>query len=56
MPSPTEQQKEAERLKSLFKEKSTLSQKDFAEEYGLGTPATLNQYLNGYRPLNVRLA
>lgn len=56
MPGLTEQKKEAKRLKTLFKEKSPLSQKDFAEKYGLGTPANFGQYLNGYRPLNVRLA
>ena len=56
MTTISEQKKEAKRLKTLFKEKSTLTQKDFAQKYGLGTPANFGQYLNGYRPLNVRLA
>lgn len=49
-------EKESARLKELFKEKSPLSQRDFAKKYGLGTPGNLWQYLSGHRRLNVKVA
>lgn len=56
MPLTPEQVQECATLKRLFKEKATLSQRAFAAQYGLGTPGNLNQYLNGRRPLNLRVA
>lgn len=47
---------EAQKLKKLFKEKSPISQREFARKYNLGTPGNLWQYLNGVRPLNAKTA
>lgn len=51
-----EQEKECERLKALFKEKTPMSQRAFAERFHLGTPGNLWQYLNGRRALNLEAA
>ena len=51
-----EQQAECERLKQLYNEKATMSQKAFAAKYGLGTPGNLWQYLNGYRAIGLEAA
>lgn len=47
---------EARKLKALFKEKSTLTQKDFAMRYGLRSAGNIWHYLNGTRPLNLQAA
>ena len=56
MPITAEQAQECANLKRLFVEKATLSQRAFAEQYELGTAGNLNQYLNGRRPINLRVA
>ena len=56
MPLTAEQAQECAALKRFFEEKSTLSQRAFTQQYGLGTGGNLNQYLNGRRPLNLRVA
>ena len=56
MPLTAEQAQACAALKRFFEEKSTLSQRAFAQQYGLGTGGNLNQYLNGRRPLNLRVA
>ena len=56
MPLTAEQAQECATLKQLFEEKNTLSQRAFAKQYNLGTAGNLNQYLNGRRPLNIRVA
>lgn len=50
------QEKECQKLKALFNEKSKISQREFVKLYDLGTPANLGQYLNGRRPLNMSIA
>lgn len=47
---------ECERLNHLFKTHATITQKEFAKRYQLGTPANLWQYLNGRRALNLEVA
>lgn len=49
-------EKECARLKEIFKEKSPLSQRDFAKKYGLGTAGNLWHYLSGRRHLNIKIA
>lgn len=49
-------EQESATLKRLFREKSPISQSQFAKEYGLGTAGNLWHYLNGRRPLNARVA
>ena len=56
MPLTPEQAQECLRLKQLFLEKSDLSQRAFVKKYNLGTPANLGQYLQGRRPLNLKIA
>nr|DAE41678.1 MAG TPA: LexA-like protein [Bacteriophage sp.] len=56
MPLTAEQISECEKLKSLFAEKSDISQREFASRYKIGTPGNLWQYLNGRRPLNLEVA
>lgn len=56
MPLSPEQERECSTLKKIFNEKSKLSQREFVKEYGLGTPANLGQYLNGRRPLSLKIA
>lgn len=56
MPLTPEQAQECLRLKQLFLEKSDLSQRAFVKKYNLGTPANLGQYLQGRRPLNLKMA
>lgn len=51
-----EQIEEARKLKALFKEKSSLTQKDFAMRYGLRSAGNIWHYLNGTRPLNLQAA
>ena len=56
MPLTAEQAQECAALKRFFTEKSTVSQRVFAKQYGLGTVGNLSQYLNGRRPINLRVA
>lgn len=56
MPLTPEQAQECSRLKQLFLEKSDISQREFVKKYNLGTPANLGQYLQGRRPLNLKIA
>lgn len=49
-------EQEAATLKRLFKERSPISQKRFAEQYGLGSAGNLWHYMNGRRPLNAKVA
>lgn len=51
-----EQITECAEAKRLFEERSTLSQREFAQRYDLGTPGNLWQYLNGRRALNLDAA
>lgn len=51
-----EQIDECSKLKALFDQRATLSQREFAKRYGLGTPGNLWQYLNGRRALNLDAA
>lgn len=51
-----EQIEECAKAKRLFEERSTLSQREFAQRYDLGTPGNLWQYLNGRRALNLDAA
>ena len=51
-----EQELECATLKQLFEEKSTISQREFAAKYAIGTPGNLWQYLNGRRALNLDVA
>ena len=45
-----------ERLRDLFQERSTLSQKEFGKRFGIGTAGMVSQYLLGRRPLNLQAA
>ena len=45
-----------ERLRMIWNTNSTLSQREFARRYGLGTGQMVNQYLLGRRPLNLPAA
>lgn len=56
MPLTPEQAQECLKLKQLFLEKSDLSQRAFVKKYNLGTPANLGQYLQGRRPLSLKMA
>lgn len=56
MPLTPEQAQECAKLKSLFVEKSDLSQRAFVKKYNLGTPANLSQYLQGRRALSMKIA
>lgn len=46
----------AERVRKLMKERSTLSQKDFASRYGLGSGSMMTQYLQGKRAIGLEAA
>lgn len=56
MPLSDTQLKECETLRRLFTERSTMSQREFAARYKLGTPGNLWQYLHGRRALNLAVA
>lgn len=46
------QLEDAQRLKTLFKERSTLTQAEFGAKYGIGNQGYVWQLMNGRRPLN----
>lgn len=50
------QKADAERLKAIYTAKSTTSQERFGAEYGIGSQPMVWQYLEGYRPLNLKAA
>ena len=56
----SEQAADAQRLKALFvkwqKGPDGLSQEQFAEKFQIGSQGYLTQLLNGYRPLNAKIA
>lgn len=45
-----------ERLRALWQQKATLSQKEFGRRYGIGTHGMVSQYLNGLATLNLSAA
>lgn len=56
MPLTQEQLDESAALKRLFSEKVSISQREFASRYQIGTSGFLWQLLNGRRPLNLDVA
>lgn len=46
----------AARVRQLMKERNTLSQKDFASRYGLGSGSMMTQYLKGQRAIGLEAA
>lgn len=44
---------DSERLKALWLQKATCSQKEFGRRWGIGTHGMVSQYLNGKTPLNL---
>ena len=46
----------ATRVRQLMKERNTLSQKDFASRYGLGSGSMMTQYLQGKRAIGLEAA
>ena len=56
MPMTPENVVESATLKRLFEEKATISQKEFAKRFDIGTPGLLWQYLNGRKALNLKVA
>lgn len=51
-----ELEQERLKLKQLFNEHSSLTQREFAKRFKLGSPANLGHYLNGRNPLNIEAA
>ena len=49
-------QSDNERLRLIWKERATLSQKEFGKKYELGSVSMVSQYLLGRRPLNLPAA
>lgn len=47
---------DAERLRALFKSRSTLSQLKFGSEFEIGNQSMVYQYLSAIRPLNIDVA
>ena len=47
---------DSDRLRALWQQKATISQREFARRYGIGTPSMVSQYLNGLAPLNLPAA
>lgn len=47
---------DAQRLRKLFSERTTMSQAEFGATFGIGTQGAVWQYLNGRRPLNPKAA
>lgn len=43
-----------ERLRKIWNERSTLSQREFARRYQMGSVGMVSQYLLGRRPLNIK--
>lgn len=56
MPLTNVQTQECAKLKELFLEKAGMSQRQFVQKYGLGTPGNLNQYLQGRRAVSLPIA
>jgi len=50
------QAEDAARLKALFRERWKLSQQEFGLTFEIGSQGAVAQYLNGVRPLNLRVA
>lgn len=55
-PSDHVVEEESAALKTVFLQRTTMSQADFGEKFGLGTQGNVWQYLSGHRPLNLRAA
>lgn len=47
---------DAQRLKQIWDERKPMSQQKFGLDYGIGTQGAVHQFLNGLRPLNLRVA
>lgn len=50
------QREDAERLKALYDARGREAQEKFGARHGLGSQALVWQYLNGYIPLNLKVA